>query len=64
MPNEKGVMVLMKLPIQSPPVLRNVTGQNGPASQGNGGVEASQSACDGLTGLAQQMCYAAIYGIT
>ena len=56
--------VPMKLPVQSAPVLRSVIDQNGQTSQGNGGVEASQSACDGLTGLAQQMCYAAIYGIT
>jgi len=57
-------MVRMKLPIQSAPVLRSATDQSGQTSQSSGGVEASQSACDGLTGLAQQMCYAAIYGIT
>jgi len=26
-------------------------------------VEAAQTACDGLTGLAQQMCYSVLYGV-
>ena len=27
------------------------------------GVEASQTVCDNLTGLAQQMCYSVVYGV-
>jgi hypothetical protein len=52
----------MKLPAQSPPV-----GRTGPPSGAAGregtGVMASQTACGGLTGLAQQMCYAMRYGL-
>ncbi len=54
----------MELPIQSPPVVRTAAGQGGRTSENGAGVEASQSACDGLTGLAQQMCYAVMYGVT
>ena len=28
-----------------------------------GGVQAAQTPCDGLTGLAQQMCYAVLYSV-
>jgi hypothetical protein len=56
-----ATMTNLKLPAQSQPVIRY-----GPAGQGyldGGGVEAAQSVCDGLTGLAQQMCYAVVYGV-
>ena len=51
----------LKLPVQSQPVTRD-------APQGQGhenpvGIAASQTVCDGLTGLAQQMCYAVAYGV-
>jgi hypothetical protein len=50
------------LPVQSPPVTRTpITAQRQVTEVG---VEASQSECDGYTGLAQQMCYAVKYGIS
>jgi hypothetical protein len=51
----------LKLPAQSQPVIRDNR-----AGQGyvNGvGVAAALSVCDGLTGLAQQMCYGVVYGV-
>jgi hypothetical protein len=54
----------MKLPIQSAPVIRTAASQGGGTSDNGAGIEASATACDGLTGLAQQMCYAVVYGIT
>lgn len=51
----------MKLPAQSPPVVRGIL--PGQAVQTGSGVGASQTVCDRLTGLAQQMCYAVEYGI-
>ena len=53
----------MKLPAQSPPVGRSLWHDRGGGRQHGAGVEASQTACDGLTGLAQQMCYAVSYGV-
>lgn len=53
----------MKLPVQRPPVGRN-TWDGGGTRRGSAGVEASQTVCDGLTGLAQQMCYAVSYGVS
>jgi hypothetical protein len=49
------------LPIQSAPVERPATptGGTGPAGPH---VAASQTGCEGLTGLAQQMCYSVLYG--
>jgi hypothetical protein len=38
-----------------------MTGGGGDAEEG---VEASQTHCDSLTGLAQQMCYALEYGVS
>jgi hypothetical protein len=52
----------MKLPLQAPPVTRDPRLASGKASPGGAGVTASQSACDNLTGLAQQMCLNLIYG--
>jgi len=34
------------------------------AHLGQSGVEASQTACDNLRGLARQMCYATEYGVS
>lgn len=53
----------MKLPAQRPPVRR----RDGPGEPRQGreraGITPSQSTCDGLTGLAQQMCFAVNYGV-
>jgi hypothetical protein len=54
----------MKLPAQRPPVGRTVWHGSGGAQRGGPGVLASQTGCEGLTGLAQQMCYAVRYGVT
>jgi hypothetical protein len=58
----------MNLPIQSLPVTREIVArepQNMSAQDGSQpGVLASQTACDGLTGLARQMCYAVEYGVS
>jgi hypothetical protein len=51
----------LRLPAQSQPVVRD-----NKAAQGHEtgiGVEAALTVCDGLTGLAQQMCYAVVYGV-
>jgi len=51
----------LRLPVQSQPVTRDA-----PQVQGHEnavGIAASQTVCDGLTGLAQQMCYAVAYGV-
>lgn len=51
----------LKLPAQSQPVIRDNRTAQGYV---NGvGVAASLSVCDGLTGLAQQMCYGVVYGV-
>lgn len=51
----------LRLPKQSPPVSREiVTGQ---CYETVAGIEAAQTVCDNLTGLAQQMCYALEYGV-
>jgi hypothetical protein len=52
----------LRLPAQCPPVPRELVAGFGRES--GGGVEVSQTACDRLTGLAQQMCYAVEYGIS
>ena len=64
MATPKGGIVPMELPIQSAPVVRTAGGYEGQTAQAGGGVEVSRTACDGLTGLAQQMCYAVTYGVT
>jgi hypothetical protein len=53
----------MKLPAQSPPIGRGVSSEGGRTVSHEVGVRTSQTACDGLTGLAQQMCYAVTYGV-
>jgi hypothetical protein len=61
--------MLDKLPAQSPPVCRSVQSRNALEGQGHqtsrsgAGVEAAQTVCDNLTGLAQDMCWAIIFGV-
>jgi len=52
----------IRLPVQSPPISRD--NWMGEAGLGHSGVEASQTVCDGLKGLARQMCYATEYGVS
>ena len=52
----------MRLPPQSPPVQREPL-INQAYLKGTG-IEASQSPCDSLQGMARQMCYAIEYGIS
>jgi hypothetical protein len=53
----------IRLPVQSPPISRESRAEEAHLSQ-QAGVEASQTACDGLRGLARQMCYAVEYGVS
>lgn len=58
--------MLINLPVQSAPVVRSLTNQSGQTSASSTGVVAAQTAtaCDGLTGLSEQMCYAVMYGVS
>lgn len=51
----------LRLPVQSQPVMRGAGAAQG--YEGGVGVEPAQTVCDGLTGLAQQMCYAVALGV-
>ena len=63
MPNQE-VDISDNVPVISLPVLRTVIpDQSLGASGGLDNVSASQTACEGLTGLAQQMCYAVLYSV-
>jgi hypothetical protein len=53
----------MTLPPQSRPVTRAVHLDDAAAMRAAEGVLASQSRCAGLTGPAQSLCYAALYGV-
>jgi|Tabmets5t2r1_1033131.scaffolds.fasta_scaffold268200_1 hypothetical protein len=56
--------MLTWLPIQSPPVVRVVVAGQGHQAGDNGtGVQASRTGCEGLTGLAKQMCYSVLHGV-
>jgi hypothetical protein len=56
--------MLIWLPVQSPPVVRGVvTDQGHQTGENSTGVQAAQTGCEGLTGLAQQMCYRVLYGV-
>jgi hypothetical protein len=63
---------VISIPPQSPPIDRQHLSGNdsGPAEgepaymQAWGGVHASQSWCDRLTGPAKSLCYAAEYGVS
>jgi hypothetical protein len=48
--------VSLRLPAQNPPISRKLMAGQG--HENAAGVQRSASACDKLTGLAQQMCYA------
>ena len=50
----------LRLPVQVT-VSRELAAGRG--YEDSAGVEAAQSVCDNLTGLAQQMCYAVEYGV-
>jgi len=52
----------MKLPPQCPPVHRNQPVNQ--ASVKGTGVEAAQTPCDSLDGMARQLCYALAYGVS
>jgi hypothetical protein len=53
----------IKLPIQARPVHRD--GWTAPAArEPASGMQAAQSECSDLRGLARQMCYAAQYGVS
>lgn len=52
----------LRLPVQNPPVSRNPV--TSASWDSRAGVAASQTVCDNLTGLAQQMCYAVEYGVS
>ena len=53
-----------RLPAQCRPIARQLSlGHGSRADAGVSGVEAAQTACDGLTGLAQQMCYSVLYDV-
>jgi hypothetical protein len=59
----------MTLPEQRPPVIRTLltSEANQPAArmeEAHTGVTPSQTRCDHLTGMAQQMCYASLYGVS
>jgi len=66
--------MMLTLPPQSPAIVRdpraNVVpderphGEEPAAMQSCDGVRASQSRCSGLTGPAQSLCYAALYGVS
>jgi hypothetical protein len=64
------INMTINLPVQSPPVHR-ADGSQGALENQQGhqanrswaGVQAAQTPCDGLTGLAQQMCYAVLYSV-
>lgn len=53
------------LPVQARPIPRGLRAGRDPAggTAAGTGVAASANRCQDLTGLAQQMCYAALYGI-
>lgn len=52
----------LMLPVQARPVCR--ADWAAPAHQTEGGVEAAQSVCSNLRGLARQMCYATVYDVS
>jgi hypothetical protein len=60
--------MLDKLPAQRPPVRRTpqlhnaLKDQGHQTSQSGAGVEAAQTVCDNLTGMAQDICWAIIFG--
>ncbi len=55
--------MLSNLPLASAPITRTVLPDRTLGAAADDGVHASQTSCEGLTGLAQQMCYAVLYGV-
>lgn len=51
----------LKLPQQAPPIRRDPSNTQEYARKG--GVEAAQTPCDNLTGMARQLCYSSQYGV-
>jgi len=51
------------LPVQAPPVGRRAGAWHDSGKGTGPGVAAAGNACQDLTGLAQQMCYASIYHV-
>jgi len=51
------------LPLAAAPVTRTALPDRTLGTTAHDGVHASQTSCEGLTGLAQQMCYAVLYGV-
>lgn len=59
-------MSSLALPAQRAPVVRGRAPRSGaitPAVRPGGVVPSAVTGCEGLTGLAQQMCFAVKYGI-
>jgi hypothetical protein len=56
-----GPALSLRLPVQSPPVFRDLMTAQG--RQNAAGVEPAATICDQLTGLAQSQCYAAYYNV-
>jgi len=52
----------MRVPAQAPPVYRDLASNQ--AYQQQSGVEAAQTPCDSLQGMARQTCFALEYGIS
>ena len=50
-------------PVQARPVVRGLRAGPATGASTGSGVVASANRCQNLTGLAQQMCYATVYGI-
>jgi hypothetical protein len=65
---------MLSLPPQNPPVFRDPFGPDRPddaddtefyaAVQALGGVQPSQTQCEGLRGPARSLCYATVYGLS
>lgn len=56
-----SVPSMMHIPVQSPPVERNLV--NTGAVGSSDGIQPSQDVCADLRGLAQQICYATVYDV-
>jgi len=58
-----GEQVTFRLPAQSPPIRRHEWIEDAYYVESRD-VEAAQTVCDDLRGLARQMCYAVEYGVS
>jgi hypothetical protein len=54
----------MRIPLQSAPVLRDDPISSASPDRNSRGVEPAQSRCSNMKGLARQMCYASLYGVS